>query len=141
MPEEEKRLRKEWLKRKFASFEYHEEMLRLHHQWVEVIRKAKYWTPMARMAQNIRYTVDDMWTYEGTDDWILDERYTGPIDWPDDWRAEVSQPGIKAGEPAPQGGVWQSVDEHKRQLRVQPGERLPDLGSAYGITLWERIGD
>src|SRR5690349_10245895 len=40
MPEEERRLRKAWLKRKFRSFEYHEEMLRLHHQWVEVLRRA-----------------------------------------------------------------------------------------------------
>ena len=226
MPEEEKRLRKEWLKRKFASFEYHEELVRLHEQWRNVLRKAlqravhdqtpdpdcgtkgqaarnfertywpiierkpkpgdykpelwdkyyatgmfrsipdysryllsegdmldwmtedehteltKYWTPMARMAQNIAYTVDERWEEDPDDaDWILDEEYTGPIDWPDDWRAEVSPPRIKAGEPVPQGGVWQSVDDHKRQLRVQAGERLPDLGSAYGITLWERIGD
>ena len=224
MPDEEKRLRKEWLKRKFASFEYHEQMLRLHHEWVEVIRKAlkralqdptpdpdygtkaafaknfektdwplilanddlgkyseaewdryrhtatfrsipdysrylvsegdrlawmaedehteltKYWTPMSRMAENIARTVEDDWgKYD--DDILLSEEYTGPIDGPDDWRTEVAPPRIKAGEPVPRGGVWQSVDDQKRQLRVQAGERLPDLGSAYGITLWERIGD
>lgn len=225
MSEEEKRLRKEWLKRKFASFEYHEQMLRLHHNWVEVIRRAlaralkdespdpdygtkaafarnfektdwpliqgnddlgrysevewdryrhiatfrsipdysrylmsegdrlgwmtedehteltKYWAPMAQMATNIRRTVDDTWG-KNDDDILLDERFTGPIDWPDDWRSEVAgPPRIKAGEPVPQAGVWQSVDHHKRQLRVNVGDRLPDLRSSYGITLWERVSD
>lgn len=227
MPHEEKRLRKEWLKRKFGSFEYHEEMLRLHHQWVEAIRRAlarglkdpspdpdygtkaafaknfeetdwaliqanddlgkyskddwdryrhtatfrsipdysryllsegdrlgwmtdnehielgKYWKPMARMAQNIAYTVDERWEEDPDDaDWMLDEKYTGPVNWPDDWRSEIATLGrIKAGEPVPLGGLWQAVDSQKRQVRASTGDRLPNLGSAYGITLWERVGD
>ena len=40
MPEDEKRARKAWLKQKFGSFEYHEEMLRLHHGFVETLRRA-----------------------------------------------------------------------------------------------------
>jgi hypothetical protein len=233
---DDKALRKAWLKQKFGSFEYHEEMLRLHRQWVSVLRKAlaraeqddsanypgsgyatiaeearhfearympliernddlgkyrkdewhryhatatfrsipdysrylisegdflqwmtpeesaelnKCWGPMARMAQNIEYTVDSMWTYKGSDDYVLDETYTGPIDWPPNWREQIEglqQPPIqstarvKAGQSAPVDGLWQSVDEHKRQLRLRAGDILPDLHS-YGITLWERVGD
>ena len=37
---DEKALRKAWLKRKFGSFEYHEEMLKLHRGFVEVLRRA-----------------------------------------------------------------------------------------------------
>jgi hypothetical protein len=40
MPEDEKRARKAWLKQKFGSFEYHEELVRVHEQWRNVLRKA-----------------------------------------------------------------------------------------------------
>lgn len=39
-PLDDKELRKAWLKRKFVSFEYHEEMLGVHRQWLTVLRKA-----------------------------------------------------------------------------------------------------
>ena len=233
---DDKALRKAWLKRKFGSFEYHEEMLRLHRQWANVLRKAlaraeqddspnrpdsgyetiadearnfrattmpiidsnddlgkyrkdewhknyatatfrsmhdynryllsegdmlqwltpdeddelcKYWGPMSQMATNIRRTVDDTWA-QTDDDVLLNERYTGPIDWPPNWREEilaaqgiVSEPlRVKAGVPVPQAGTWKPIDSASTQtLRVQAGEALPDLRSAYGITLWERVGD
>jgi len=37
---DDKPLRKAWLKRKFGSHEYHEELLRLHQRWYELIRQA-----------------------------------------------------------------------------------------------------
>jgi hypothetical protein len=124
-------------------------------QWMTPDESAElnsYWGPMARMAQNIRYTVDESWDRDPSDnDWILDEKYTGPIDWPSNWREQIEgaqQPSIqsadarvKAGRPAPVDGLWQSVDEHKRQLRLRAGDVLPDLQSTYGLTLWERVGD
>ena len=226
---DDKALRKAWLKQKFASFDYHEELVRIHEKWRAVLRDAlqraqgepmvsedakvfrsaywpliekkpkpgdykreqwdqyravglfrsipdysrylisegdalnwmteqehaelgKYWGPMSRMAQNIQYTVDDMWSYKGSDDYILDESYTGPIPWPLTWRndllgaqgaalAATQAPRIKAGEPVPQAGVWQALDASDRQQRVTAADKLPDLSSAYGITIWQRVGD
>jgi hypothetical protein len=40
VPPDDKALRKAWLKQKFASFEYHEEMLRTHAQWIALIEKS-----------------------------------------------------------------------------------------------------
>jgi hypothetical protein len=238
---DDKALRKAWLKQMFASFEYHDEMLRLHRQWLDVLRRAltradgdsgpaskgssfksireqsahfrqrylplieanddlgkydkaewpryratatfrsipdysrylisegdalgwitraeeaelgKYWGPMAHMASNIRRTVDDTWFSDrkGNDDELLDEESTGPISWPINWRegilgaagaALAASQGLraKAGEPVPQSGLWQSVDTAARQQRVNAGDKLPDLGSGYGITIWQRVGD
>ncbi|MGP1665010.1 MAG: hypothetical protein ACTS5I_03655, partial [Rhodanobacter sp.] len=74
------------------------------------------WGKMSRICLNIRQTVDKLWEYEGTDDWILDDQYTGPIDWPPNWRAEVadvdaSEPeniprSVAAGQPCPRTGWW-----------------------------------
>ncbi len=227
----DKGLRKAWLKQRFASFEYHEEMLALHAQWVTHIKKAldraeqdkaaeqplawlrtkavpifdkaakpgkldpakwepgkqagwardildydrdtgldqtdtwmwmteverkqlyELWGPMSRMARNIQYTVDDRWDDDPTDcDWILDRKYTGLITWPTTWRddllgtqgaalAAAQGPRIKAGEPVPQAGMWRALDASARQQRVSAADKLPDLGSAYGITIWQRVGD
>lgn len=230
-PSDEKALRKAWLKQTFGSFEYHEELVRLHEKWREVLRSAlqraeaepvvsedtrvfrraywpliekkprpgdykreqwneyravglfrsipdysrylisegdalgwmteaehaelgKYWGPMSQMAENIQYTVDDYWfnPRKGNDDMLLDEKYTGPIIWPANWRerllgtagtALAASQGLRvtSGEPVPQSGLWQSVDTAARQQRVNAGDKLPDLGSAYGVTVWQRVGD
>lgn len=225
---DEKELRKAWLKQKFGSFEYHEEMLRLHAEWMTLIYRAlarpevqrnypeeykffmgpaktnfddcalpgqldptlwkagqqagfardildygrdsgldveqtwnwmtedersrmnDLWDRMAQMAQNIRRTVDDTW--ERVDPYtILNERYTGPITWPPDWREEVlgaggggllglNAPRVRAGDPAPQAGQWRALDGSARVQRADVGDVLPDLKSAYGITIWQRVG-
>ena len=112
-----------------------------------------YWGPMSRMAQNIQYTVDDRWDDDPNDcDWILVEKYTGPITWPANWREEIlGTKGavlaamhalrVRAGDPAPQSGLWQAVDITARQLHVNVGDKLPGLTSTYGITIWQRVGD
>jgi hypothetical protein len=225
---DENALRKAWLKKKFASWEYHEELLKLHQDYLTSLRR--HWdrpdiqqaypedfksmqTPVftnldrvqrpgeitrsewskkptvgwadsiaynfnrgmdfagcneyAGMADaerqrlnrlvgemlthctNIRITVEGRW--DDSDDEILNERYTGLVEWPNDWRQDLlglsapfsndSSPRVKGGEPAPEGGTWQALDPSGRRLRVQAGDILPDLRSAYGTTLWRRIGD
>jgi hypothetical protein len=228
---DDKALRKAWLKQRFASFEYHEELVAIHEKWRDVLRRAlqraeaepvvsedtkafrrtywlliekkprpgdykraqwnqyhatglfrsipdysrylisegdalgwmtesehaelgKYWAPMSQMADNIQYTVDDYWfnPRKGNDDMLLDEKYTGPITWPVNWREDIlgtlgaTSAGLtglrlKADEPVPQAGLWQSVDTASQQQRANVGDKLPNLGSAYGITIWQRVGD
>ena len=229
---DDKVLRKVWLKQKFGSFVYHEEMLTIHAQWVAHIKNAldraeqnkaaaqpmawlrtkaipifdkaakpwkldpakwepgkqagwardildydrdtgldqtdtwmwmteaerkrlyELWGQMSRMASNIRRTVDDTWFSQrrGNDDELLDEESTGPIAWAATWRndllgtqgaalAAMQALRIKAGEPVPQAGLWQALDASARQQRVNTGDQLPELASAYGITIWQRVGD
>ena len=238
---DDKALRKAWLKQKFASFEYHEDLVCFHEQWRGVLRRAlvraegdsnapkkdsgfktvreeaanfqqvfmplieakpkpgdykreqwheyygvglfrsipdysrylisegdmlgwmtpaedvelgKYWGPMSHMASNIRRTVDETWFSQrrGHDDELLDEESTGPVTWPNNWRegllgtqgaalAAAHGQRVKAGEPVPQAGLWQAVDASAQQQRVNAGDKLPDLGSAYGVTVWQRVGD
>ncbi|MFN3298058.1 MAG: hypothetical protein ACK42S_15365, partial [Caldimonas sp.] len=230
MPEDEKRARKAWLKQKFSSFEYHEELVRTHEQWRGVLRRAlnraltdaqwqqqcpgeaavaknfaqtamplieakpkpgdykrelwdkyyasglfrsipdynrylvsegdflswltpdehrelgRYWGPMARMAQNIAYTVDDRWEEDPDDqDWILDEKYTGPIDWPANWREEVDLPGdarprppsTPAGSPCPRTGWWFTPAKANSRRHFQAGQIMPDLHADWGLTIWQ----
>ncbi|GIX24668.1 MAG: hypothetical protein KatS3mg122_1899 [Caldimonas sp.] len=230
MPEDEKRARKAWLKKKFGSFEYHEEMLRLHHGFVETLRRAlaravhddspdpdygtkaafarnfektywpliqanddlgkipreewhrirhaatfrsipdysryllsegdalawlnehehlelgRYWGPMARMAQNIAYTVDERWEEDPDDrDWILDEKYTGPITWPENWREELAEPveaaprppSTPAGQPCPRTGWWFTPAQAHSRRRFQAGEVMPDFPSDWGQVIWQ----
>ena len=228
---DEKALRKAWLKRKFGSFEYHEEMLKLHRGFVEVLRRAlaravndnspdpdygtkaafaknfaktdwpliernddlgkyrkdewhkyyatatfrsipdygrylrsegdmlawmtdaertelsKYWGPMSRMAQNIQYTVDDSWfnPRKGNDDSLLNERYTGPIDWPANWRDDVadleagSQPILRceAGQPCPREGWWFTPAKANSRRHFQQGQVMPAFSTDYGTTIWQ----
>ena len=234
MPIQERELRKAWLKRKFGSFEYHEDMLRLHHGFVGVLHRAlqraekdtspnapnsgyktiadeathfrarwlplietnddlgkykkeewprskytatfrsipdysrylmsegdrlgwlndaeqteltSYWAPMAKMAQNIAYTVDDRWGFEGTDDWILAERYTGPIAWPDNWRDDVATDApptrlrCEAPNPCPREGWWHTPAQVNSRRHFKAGEVMPDLHTDYGATIWEWDGE
>lgn len=235
---DDKALRKAWLKQKFGSFEYHEEMLRHHHELLRLIHKAlhsaesgsgesaqgshirrkeraayfrkrylplmeqnddlgkyrkedwdqyrhtatfrsvmdydrylhseedafdwltyeeqveqgKEWGAMAQMAENIRYTVDGNWdSHPDRPYWILEEKYTGPITWPSDWKQQllggaaslVDQDAlrVRAGDPVPLSGLWRALDVNVREQRVNAGEVLPDLKSAYGLTVWQRVSD
>ncbi len=234
MPLEERALRKTWLKRKFGSFEYHEEMLRQHHGFVGVLARAltraeqdaspnahdsgyktiadeakhfrarwfpliqanddlgkykpetwdhykhaatfrsipdysrylmsegdllawlndaeqteltKYWAPMAKMAENIRYTVDENWDAHPEDPyWILDEEYTGPIDWPANWRDEVAAAPApdrlrcEANHPCPREGYWHTPAQPGSRRHFKAGEVMPDLHTDYGATIWEWDG-
>lgn len=225
---DEKELQKVWLKRKFLSFDYHEEMLENHAKWLEILKrhwarpdiKAAYpeewdrltrlgyynfeniprpgeiqrsgWKPTAgaataisynigrgfddflgldgtegmtdeealelggvegklcRAAKNIEYTVDNRWD-DDKDDlyWILNEKYTGPIDWPPNWREDIAHhlginlkaPNItrcEANKPCPEAGFWWTpAKEHSRRY-FQQGEIMPNFpGSPYGVTIWQ----
>jgi hypothetical protein len=230
-PLDDKALRKAWLKKKFASWEYHEELLKLHDDYLTSLhrhwarpeiqrqfpdhyrsmqspvflnfdrvskpgtesksdwnkKKTVGWADaisynfnrgmdfancneysgmddaerdrlnaivkrMLQHCENIKYQVelDYVSRRHGTDDIILDEEITGPIDWPSNWREELlgeqgaallaaQAPRVKAGELVPRGGLWQAVDVGTRQHRVNAGDKLPDLGSSYGTTVWQLI--
>ena len=45
----------------------------------------------------------------------------------------------KAGQPCPQSGLWQALDVNAQQRTLQQGEIMPDLRSAYGLTVWEYV--
>lgn len=119
----------------------------------EAVELGKYWRPMSQMAQNIQYTVDRMWfsKLRQHDDDLLNEEITGPITYPPDWREQLlgpqaallqsEAPRATAGRPVPQSGLWRAVDARGDELRVKAGETLPDLSSAYGLTVWQRIAD
>ena len=225
---DEKALRKAWLKRKFGSFEYHEEMLKLHRAFVEVLQRAlaravndnspdpyygtkasfaqnfartdwpliqnnddlgkyrkgewhkyhatatfrsvpdydrylvsegdrlawmapdeqaeldKYWGPMAQMASNIRRTVDDTWK-RTNDDILLDEQYTGPIDWPANWRDDVADLAdgaaqrlrCEAGHPCPREGWWFTPAKAGSRRFFAQGEVMPAFSTDFGMTIWQ----
>lgn len=229
-PLDEKTLRKAWLKKRFASWEYHEELLRLHDEYLtalhrhwarseiqkqypddykamqspvflnfdrvqkpgEITKSAWDSKPtvgwadaipynfnkgmdfagcneyagvadaerehlnklvglMLEQSENIRRTVENTWEKHSPDS-ILNEEYTGSISWPTNWREDLlgasgaallaaQATRIKAGEPVPQDGLWQAVDSSNRQQRSRAGQTLPDLGSAYGITVWQRLSE
>ena len=216
----DKELRKAWLKRKFLSYEYHEELVVLHAQWYEIVRKAlerpevkqnhprsyeifhrKYlpifeaevkpgqldpnlwepgssagvarsisdyaqyimypnywewllpeekkafdtiWKKMLRMSINIEQTVDNLWfnPRKGNDDALLNERYTGPIDWPAHWEdaPKEAPKSVAGGQPCPRSGWWYSLAEPQTIQRYyfKEGETFPVFeGSRYGDTFWQ----
>lgn len=220
----DKELRKAWLKERFGSFEYHEELLRLHAEWYALVRKAlersevsrdypdlyrffketafknfdrvakpgqwlpefymahraggsyraiasygeimypnywrwmtedefqaadAIWRKMSQMCQNIRRTVDQTW--DKNDPYtILNERYTGPIEWPVHWQDELphelavaTQAGVTpervpAGQAVPTSGWWFTPAKANSRRHFNKGEVLPSIeGSAYGDTYWQ----
>lgn len=222
-------LRKAWLKQRFASFDYHEFLLRLHEKWLDLLYTAlarpevrrddpvhyklfmgpardifaraptpgrldpQLWEPgrqagwaraildydrdtgldvssawewmtdeeerrffplwgyMTRVAQNIRNTVDSAWDDPADHDWILNERYTGPIDWPANWMDELPresidadrghvrehQPNVPAGQPCPEAGWWFTPAKTGSRRYFRQGEVMPALGGDYGKTFWQ----
>lgn len=47
----------------------------------------------------------------------------------------------KAGQPCPRAGIWQPMEPGAAQRSYKENETMPDLGSAYGITVWRWIAD
>jgi hypothetical protein len=47
----------------------------------------------------------------------------------------------KAGEPCPKAGIWQPMDPGAPNRAYEAGETMANLGSAYGITVWQWIAD
>jgi hypothetical protein len=226
---DEKELRKEWLKRRFVSYDYHEELLRLHEEYLQTLKRhwarneiqkqypdiyEKMVTPvfynfdmitkpgeiarsawgkgskamtassitynfarglgdmgypfdpyagmpeserdrlnaiarrMLDMSANIRHTVDQRWD-DRLD--ILNEEYTGPIDYPANWKEEISaalglstethpssnDARCEAKQPCPRTGFWWTPAKQGSRRYFNQGEIMPDLpASQYGATIW-----
>lgn len=47
----------------------------------------------------------------------------------------------KAGETCPKAGVWQPADVNAPVRTLEAGESMPNLGSAYGLTVWHWLRD
>lgn len=47
----------------------------------------------------------------------------------------------KAGEPCPKSGVWQAADVSALECTLELGDPMPNLGSAYGVTVWRWLRD
>lgn len=222
-PLDEKQLRKAWLKRKFASWEYHEDLMKLHDEYLKALHR--HWaqndiqkqypgdykamqspvffnfdrvpkpgeTPksqwktgrtvgwadaisynfnrgmdfagvdeyagmadelrdqlnklvasMLRYSQNIRRTVEGTWE-KNDPDTILNERYTGPIDWPSNWRDDVAdlasdasaQLSVDAGHPCPREGWWFTPAKAGSRRFFVVGQVMPAFTTDYGATIWQ----
>jgi hypothetical protein len=222
---DEKELRKAWLKRKFGSWEYHEELLKLHDEYLtalhrhwaradvqqqypndyKTMQRPVFWNfdkvqkpgeipkpswragkesgwanaisynfnrglgdiggyPVECMGmpddqiqhlnklvglmlthcENITNTADNRW-----EDDILVEEYTGPIDWPPNWREDITRelgvvsvtPSVtrcEGGQPCPRSGYWWTPARKGSRQHFTQGEIMPDYpGSSYGVTIWQ----
>jgi len=47
----------------------------------------------------------------------------------------------KAGQPCPKSGVWQATDVSALERTFDAGDPMPNLGSAYGVTVWRWLRD
>lgn len=45
----------------------------------------------------------------------------------------------KAGDPCPKAGLWQSLDVPAREQRFEHLQAMPNLESAYGLTVWRFV--
>lgn len=218
-------LKKAWLKKRFASWEYHEEMLKLHEQFLQIVKQAlkrpevkqrypelytffinvaipnfeqspkpgeikkyewdagkttgwarpihdynvalmdedhwtwmtdqerealwKVWIPMDHTANNTRRTVDNTWFIEelNSDDGLLDEEVTGPIDWPPNWKEEIladlglapnPTASLRAlpGERCPKTGYWLIWHTPQSRRFINEGDVMPDYEVAKGAAVW-----
>jgi hypothetical protein len=61
----------------------------------------------------------------------LDEKSANPLN------AEANELRLKAGDSCPKSGTWQSIDIPSTAKVFNGGEIAPDLGSRYGLTVWQ----
>jgi hypothetical protein len=53
--------------------------------------------------------------------------------------AEASELRAKAGDPCPKAGTWISLDVESTRRRFEFEQPMPDLKSAYGLTVWRYL--
>jgi hypothetical protein len=105
------------------------------------------------MCQNIEYTIQNIWYDEddGNDDSILDERFTGPIDWPPGWKEEITsvlnlsqnqasfttgENRCEGGNPCPRTGYWHVWHEAGSRRHFKEGDIMPGGLSTQGERVW-----
>jgi hypothetical protein len=85
----------------------------------EQSRMFPLWGTMDRLATNIRRTVDNTWG-QIDDNILLNEMYTGPINWPANWRDEVRLANLPTQAPTdappPHDGGRRSQSPARRRL-------------------------
>jgi hypothetical protein len=100
-----------------------------------------------QMAGNIELTVENRWS-----DDILNEKYTGPINWPTNWEEEIksvigassttsmptgSDARREANHSCPRAGFWWTPAKQHSRRYFNQGEIMPDFpDSQYGATIW-----
>jgi hypothetical protein len=47
----------------------------------------------------------------------------------------------KAGQPCPKAGIWQPMEPGAPTRAYEAGETMANVGSAYGITVWQWVAD
>lgn len=69
-------------------------------------------------------------------DWARQHRVTDAVRWHDSPSgAEILR--CEAGQPCPREGWWQSPAASGQRQRFTQGQLMPDLGGAYGATVWQ----
>ena len=117
----DKELRKAWLKRKFLSFEYHEELVVLHAQWYEIVRKA---LERPEVKQNFPSI------YEA-----FKEQYF-PIF---ETRIKPGQLDPNLWEPGSSAGIARSISDYSRYLGPEYWEwLLPEEKEAFDV-IWKKM--
>jgi hypothetical protein len=53
--------------------------------------------------------------------------------------AEINELRAKAGDPCPKAGTWLSLDVESTRRRFEFEQQMPDLHSAYGLTVWRYL--
>lgn len=84
----------------------------------EQVELGRIWGQMNQMCTNIRRAFDSTWS-KNDDNVILNDRYTGPITWPTNWREQV------LGEQA-------AALADKDAIRIKTGEPVPKAGHLCG---------
>lgn len=65
--------------------------------------------------------------------------YLAPTSAMPSHHAEEGALRVKAGQPCPRAGTWESLDAKGVKRTYKEGDIMADLGSAYGFTLWQFI--
>lgn len=63
--------------------------------------------------------------------------YLAPAQQASSSRQDINALRAKAGDLCPRAGIWKSIDANGISRRYKDGEPMADLGSSYGLTIWQ----